>query len=279
MNKQKAVVYKITLAGFLIALSVIFQRFLVIPFGVPSLYRFSLGNLPIMMASLFLGPVFGMIVGASADLIGATIWPVGSLLIWPVLSAAAYGVFPWLFLKASKFFSKKVKIPFFYIFLFLLFITIELYIFLNKSVRNPFNKDAAPIMFTTTFRIIFTLIFTLLLVGVSLVTIYLERRFKGKVATELTGLPSELAFAILLSLIIIDIFYSSWWKLYLYQTDYFVSVFFHTLIGLILLPVQTTLLIITSRIFERQNYVKVTNKTAKPNLVAKEDEAKKNDEN
>ena len=53
MNNQKVVVYKITLAGLLIALSVIFQRFFVIPFGVASLYRFSLGNLPIMMAFAF----------------------------------------------------------------------------------------------------------------------------------------------------------------------------------------------------------------------------------
>lgn len=272
MNNQKVVVYKITLAGLLIALSVIFQRFFVIPFGVASLYRFSLGNLPIMMASLFLGPVFGLIVGASSDLLGATFWPVGTLLLWPVLSAAAYGLLPWLFLKAIKFIKKIIKIPFFYIFLALLFITIELYIFLNTSVRNPFDKTAPPIVFTTTFRIVFTLVFALLLTGVSLIMVYLEKRFKGNVSTTFTGPPSELAFAILLSLIIIDILYSSTWKLLLYQTDFFVSVFFHTLIGLILLPIQTSLLIITGRIFDRQSIAKLINKRDLPLFTVKEEE-------
>ncbi len=279
MNKQKETVYKISLAGLFIALSVIFQRFLVIPFGVPSFYRFSLGNLPIIMASLFLGPLFGLVVGTASDLTGALIWPTGPLLIWPTISAAAYGILPWVFLKVIKWFNKKIKIPFFYIFLGLLFISVELYIFLNNSVRSPYvDKDAPPIMFTTTFRIVFTLVFALLLTGVSLIVIYLERRFKGKVSTTFTETPSKLAFALLLSLIIIDLIYSSSWKYLNWHIDFFVSVFFHTIIGFILLPIQTTLLLITARIFERQSLAQLGRNRPKSEKMLTEEEKPGNDD-
>ncbi|OQA79322.1 MAG: Folate transporter FolT [Tenericutes bacterium ADurb.Bin239] len=249
MIKTKRLVTAITLSAFLIAISVIVQRFLVIPFGMPSLYRLSLGNLPIIMASLYLGPIFGAIVGAASDLLGATLFPVGTLIIWPVISSTLYGVVPWLFLKVVVYLDKKIKIPFFYVFLAIIFIVLELYIFINPSVRHPFNNNADPIMFTIPFRVIFTIVLTAIISGLIAIFYYLRKKYPKGPYEKYTGAPTSLAFTLMLMTFFVDILYSSWWKMFQFKVDFFVSVFFHSLILFILLPFQVTLLIILSNVY------------------------------
>lgn len=62
---------RICLGGILAALSIVFGKLLA--FNIGELFRISLENLPIILGGIFLGPIFGAIVGMVADLVGCLI--------------------------------------------------------------------------------------------------------------------------------------------------------------------------------------------------------------
>lgn len=266
---SKKLVTAITLSGFLIAMSIILQRFFVIPFGVPSLYRISLGSVPIIMASLFLGPIFGGLVGAASDLIGIALVPVGTFVIWPTLTAAFYGIFPWLFLRLIKLINKRVKFPLLYPVFLLVFVTLFTYVLTHEEIRNPISSSRPPITFTPLFKTLFSLVLFIFVLAVSLVTFVLDKKYKTKSAVTVTGTPSQLALAIILSAFVIDVLYTSWWKLEVYMTNYMVSVFFHLAIMFILFPLQTSIIALLGRRFEKSSvgvilYPEAGEKSEKP---------------
>lgn len=278
MKHARNIVTAITLSGLFIALSVILQRFLVIPFGMPSLYRLSLGNVPIIMASLFLGPIYGAIVGAASDLLGATLFPVGNFLIWPIISSTLYGIVPWLFLKLITLINRNTKFPMLYPFLGVMFIILELFIFLNNEVRHPFDKTLPPLVFTTGVRIIFTAVMIILIIGLILIFHYLEKRYKNVVETRYTGTPTELAFSILLMALVVDVLYSSWWKMHAFGSDFLVSVFFHTAIMFILLPLQTAILAILGNVYAKSSVARMLGDPFKKEVMGSETSETENSE-
>ena len=62
---------RICLGGILAALSIVFGKLLA--FNIGELFRISLENLPIILGGIFLGPLFGAVVGMVADLVGCLI--------------------------------------------------------------------------------------------------------------------------------------------------------------------------------------------------------------
>ena len=58
----------ISICAILAAFSIIFGKYLAINVGEN--FRFSLENLPILLAGIYLGPLAGAVVGAIADLVG-----------------------------------------------------------------------------------------------------------------------------------------------------------------------------------------------------------------
>ncbi len=84
-------------AALLIALSVVLGKYLAV--STP-LFRFSLENLPIIMAGLFFGPVIGGLVGIIADLIGCVVM---SYTLNPLITAGAalMGILPGLIARIS----------------------------------------------------------------------------------------------------------------------------------------------------------------------------------
>ena len=95
-------VLNLTRAGLLIAASVVLTRFagVMIPLAGVLALRLSFGDVPIIFASLFLGPAWGAIVGIAADLVGSMLNPMGGP-FFPgfTLTSALVGVLPWLFLR------------------------------------------------------------------------------------------------------------------------------------------------------------------------------------
>ena len=78
MKNTRKVIY----AGLLIALEILMTRFIQIPLSWAPIFalskdRISLGFLPIAVAGMLMGPVYGGLVGAIADIIRAIIFPVG----------------------------------------------------------------------------------------------------------------------------------------------------------------------------------------------------------
>jgi len=81
-------------AALLIALTVVASRFLSI--NTP-IQRIGLSWLPVLIAGLLYGPLWGFIVGALADFIGATLFPFGAYFPGFTLSAGLSGaIVPWL---------------------------------------------------------------------------------------------------------------------------------------------------------------------------------------
>lgn len=106
MQKKKFSIRTVALAGMCAALSVVLGKLLQIPVG--DSVRISFENLPILLASLILGPFFGGLVGVTADLVGCAImgYTVNPFI---TLGACLVGVLPALlsraFLKLCGFLS------------------------------------------------------------------------------------------------------------------------------------------------------------------------------
>lgn len=73
MSKNKSMpLYRLVLCSFFVALSIVCGKFLKIPVG--DVMRFSFENLPILFAGLAFGPVEGVMVGVTADLLGCVLY-------------------------------------------------------------------------------------------------------------------------------------------------------------------------------------------------------------
>ena len=76
-----------TSVAMLTALSVIVERFL--PIVNTDTVRISLGNVPIVIASIFFGPIAGMLCGAISDLLGCLLSgypPYPVLMLAPIMT-------------------------------------------------------------------------------------------------------------------------------------------------------------------------------------------------
>lgn len=102
LNKKKIPVKNIALMGLLIALQIVFVRFLSIQTWN---LKISFGFLPLVMAAIILGPVESAVVGAAADFLGAVIFPTGPYFPGMTLTALLTGIVWGVFL------HKKVTLP------------------------------------------------------------------------------------------------------------------------------------------------------------------------
>lgn len=89
---------KIAYAGFLIAATVVLARFLSFR---SDLVRISFEFFPIAVAAVLMGPVWGGVVGAAADVIGAILFPHGPFFPGFTVSAFLTGIIYGLMLKMS----------------------------------------------------------------------------------------------------------------------------------------------------------------------------------
>lgn len=104
MNNQKSTVQTgplgsntraMVLSGVFIATSVVLTRFFgFMLFG--GIVRLSLGIVPIAMAGAILGPLYGGLVGAIADILGAVLFPQGAYFPGFTLTAFIQGMIPGL---------------------------------------------------------------------------------------------------------------------------------------------------------------------------------------
>ena len=79
------------LAALLTAMSIVLGKFLQIPNPFQEFIRISFENLPIMIAGISMGPMVGLTVGVTADLLGCVLY--GYAINWRItLGAAAIGL-------------------------------------------------------------------------------------------------------------------------------------------------------------------------------------------
>lgn len=95
---------KLVLASIFIALAIIFTRLL--SFQLGNFLRIGFGDLPILLAGIILGPLWGAAVGAISDILGFAIAPSGDFFIPGItLSAALWGFIPGIIVRVI--FKKK----------------------------------------------------------------------------------------------------------------------------------------------------------------------------
>ena len=90
---------KLTAAALFVAMSIVLTRMLSLP--LENFARLSAGNIPIFVASLWLGPFFGGAAGVLADFLGTTLFPMQGgwyppLALGPLLTGVLPGLFVWL---------------------------------------------------------------------------------------------------------------------------------------------------------------------------------------
>jgi ECF transporter S component (folate family) len=84
---------KLVLASIFVSLAIIFTRFT--SFQLGNYLRLGLGDLPILLAGIILGPLWGAAVGALSDVLGFFTMPLGDFFIPGItLSAALWGFIP-----------------------------------------------------------------------------------------------------------------------------------------------------------------------------------------
>lgn len=94
---KKSGIRKMVFLAVLTALSAVLGRLMVIPLG--DNLRISLMNIPIIIASLWFGPVAGAAAGAASDIIGANFLSAFGWFPPLTLTPVLFGVLPWFFKK------------------------------------------------------------------------------------------------------------------------------------------------------------------------------------
>ncbi len=99
INKKSSKIQQLVICAMLMALSIVFGKFLQIPIG--NAIRISFEALPVILAGMVFGPIQGLIVGAAADVLGCFLR--GYTLI-PLITVAAgcVGLIAGLFTKVLK---------------------------------------------------------------------------------------------------------------------------------------------------------------------------------
>lgn len=139
--RKMSILYKISISSLLIALYIILSRFVSIPylFGLPFV-KLSIASSVIGFASLYLGPLFGLIVGTSGDIIGALAFPQGEFNILFTIAASLGGLMPALIYRFIRYTKAEDRFPFVLSsFLVIVPLAITLFITLNESITY-FNK-------------------------------------------------------------------------------------------------------------------------------------------
>lgn len=93
-NQLKALAFAAILTAMSVALSYFSVR-------VGEVYKFGFSKLPVVIAGIALGPVWGAFVGAASDLIGAIFAGLGINLLFTI-PPVLLGIFPWVFMKIFR---------------------------------------------------------------------------------------------------------------------------------------------------------------------------------
>ena len=242
MDRVRDPIRKITLTGLLLALVIIFTRFLsiqnipVIPF-----VRISIGPALIIFSSIYLGPIYGAIIGAGSDILGIVMVPNALGYSINPLFTLAYGllgVLPWVIYKLVKL-VKKPQISYICSIsaLFLLLVGLSIFLFTTDSFT----------LFGSTYS--FELWQKFLIVGLSLVlsvasmvAVYFTNRMFNRKFSDLEISPYSVAFASLVSEFLILLILNSIFKMIFFEVSFLVVFFAQAIVFFIDIPLNTLII-------------------------------------
>ncbi len=199
-NDKLNVIMRMTIAALLMGLSILLSRtisFYVALDGIPSI-RIGFGAIPLVLASLICGPLWGTLAGAGADLIGAFAFPVGAYFYGYTIDSALEGLLPWLIMFVFRN-KKKALITFDGVLMAIAVLSVLLYVYLtdeygNGKATSKYHFDLTPLV-----RLIITATLLALAVISVVLTILLSRigrTDKGQAYLKEKGKPNEGALAV-----------------------------------------------------------------------------------
>ena len=249
-------IQKIALSGLLLALTIIFTRFLsiqnipIIPF-----VRISLGPCLIIFSSLLLGPIYGGIVGGLSDILGIVLVP--SALgygINPFFTVVytLLGVLPWVVYQLVKK-IKNEKILYFLsvgtlssLFVFLLFFLIF------TSDITLFGKSYHFEWWVKLIILVSSFIFS---VATSIGLIFINNYFKKKYEDKLIS-PYKIAFVSSVSELLVLLIINTIVKQIFFNSDFLIIFFSQAIVYFINIALDTFVIsllsILVSKVFKRK---------------------------
>lgn len=234
MNKTESSlkVKTIVSIALLVALSIILTRFFSI--SMPTL-RIGFGEIPIMLAGMFFGPIAGAITGSLADFIGFMINPLGpSYFPGFTISAALRGaLFGWIFLYVR---NKNSKLNFNIVNIIAVIILATGIIFsLNNSSDLNFNNWSLSIRF----------IFIIMVVCFSILPILITKYYKNIKEDPIYSLD-KILFSVTLTYIIISLGMNTYWISLLYGKAFLIMLPSRIITGLVIIPIHSMIIYVLS---------------------------------
>lgn len=229
--KKMSILYKISYSALFIALGIILSRFLSVYalFGL-SFLKISLTMSVIIFASLYLGPVFGMIVSFSIDFIGALLVPQGGAYD-PLFSIPAIleGLFPWVFYYVLRKINVDKKYP---ILLGIIILLLDVFVLVFVLFHDTFSYTSTSKIyeFTPTLKVVIPLVFFIVSLTFYLLVIFYKNKFKDKKINNYYNL-FNVASATFLTYFLIKIPISSAISMYRFEYSYEIIFATKTLAG------------------------------------------------
>lgn len=179
--KKMTILYKIAYSALFIALGIILSRFLSLYalFGL-SFLKISLTMSVIIFASLYLGPVFGMIVSFSIDFLGAILFPQGGAYDFLFsIPAILEGLFPWVFYVILRKINVDKKYP---ILLGIIILLLDIFVLVFVLTHDKFSytQSSRVYEFTTTLKIVIPIVFFALSLIFYIGVIIFRNKFKSR---------------------------------------------------------------------------------------------------
>ena len=219
---QNKIIRQMTLSAMFIAMGLILDRLLMIPLG--EVNRIAFGSSAVVLASLIVGPIYGMVVGAFVDILGFMINSVGTYTPFVTFGYMAMGLLPWVLHNVLKPFSslklfQSVSLGF--VFLLLAYSTWFIYANESFGFTLGFNEDGSPnrlIIDLTTplFRLGFPLISASILAGFSVWMFSLQKTLRLPENTRFPNVQT-ITFIVLVLEVLIGIVWGVQWRVWYFQ--------------------------------------------------------------
>jgi ECF transporter S component (folate family) len=194
MKAKMSVTQKMTLAAMLLVLATLSTMFFKI-WSIPgfSLIRFSVTPAIIIYTSLFLGPVYGVLVGICSDIIPAFLVPTGSWMFPITIVYGLLGLVPWATMQLTKRMRGALKKPWIlYAFLAVVLAAIGCVFFFTDLFDSGFGANP------TLVKIIILAVSGFLDVGLC-VGLYFENKYFQKRLLDFADIPSPNEVAMIVS--------------------------------------------------------------------------------
>ena len=217
-----SIVKKITLAGIILALTVIFNKVIAINYipGIP-FARVSFGGIGlIIFSSIVLGPIYGAVVGAGADILGYFIFDMSSFGWFPqiTLTYLILGILPYFIYRLTSLIkSNKVMEIIEYSVFFLVEVFLIIYFILAKDVSVYGSTFTFPLYVKIIVPCATLLLFSII--------IFFNQLIKKRFDLGIEGFNvSQISFIVFVSEILVNLLFGSLMKAWAFGFDMFFTI-------------------------------------------------------